>query len=392
MRPVVIIGAGPAGLASAAALQRAGLPAVVLEQGDAVGASWRRRYDHLRLNSSRWFSQLPGARFARGSGVFPARDEMVRYLEAYASSRRFDVRLGTHVRCIDGDGDGWVLRTSGGDVEADQVLVAAGHDHTPHVPDWPGRSRFRNELVHSAAYRTPEPYRGADVLVVGPGCSGTDIAHDLVTHGAGRVRLAVRTPPNILVKLPAGPALASLMLRLPTERADAIMTVVRRKKLGDLAPYGLPVPEEGMFSRLQRLGVAPAIVDMPFIEAVKDGRIEIVAGVEALDETGVQLADGTRVEPDAVIAATGYRTGLEPLVGHLGVLNGHGAPCARPGEPAAPGLRFIGYLPLPAMLGRLGGEARRAAEGIARETRGEARISRPSSPRRARAARSAPGC
>jgi hypothetical protein len=122
-----------------------------------------------------------------------------------------------------------------------------------------------------------------------------------------------------------------------------------------------------VFSRLRRLGVAPAIVDKETIEAIKDRRIEIVAGVESLDETGVELSDGSRIEPDALIAATGYRTGLVPIMGHLDVLDDRGVPRVLRGE-AAPGLRFIGYDPRPAQLGYLGAEAKRAARAIARET------------------------
>jgi cation diffusion facilitator CzcD-associated flavoprotein CzcO len=364
------VGAGPAGLASAAELRRRGIPALVLEQADAVGYSWRRRYDRLRLNSSRPFSRLPGARYARGTGIFPSRDEVVRYLESYTARNRIDVRLGTRLERIDRDGGGWVLRTSTGDVCADQVIVASGYEHTPFLPDWDGRDRFRGRLLHSADYRNPESFRKRDVLVVGPGCSGMEIAYDLTHGGASRVRLSVRTPPNIIVRSPVGPVFARAMLKLPPERADRLMRRIREKEIGDLTEYGLPAPEEGVFSRLKRLSVAPAIVDKEMLQAIRDRRIEIVAGVEALDETAVKLADGARIEPDAVIAATGYRCGLEPLVGHLGVLNERGVPRAVLGEAAAPGLRFIGFVPRPAQLGLMGGEARRAAKAIAREMSG----------------------
>ena len=125
-----------------------------------------------------------------------------------------------------------------------------------------------------------------------------------------------------------------------------------------------------MFSRLKRLGVAPAIVDKETIQAIKDRRIEIVAGVESFDRTAVKLVDGTRIEADAVVAATGYRCGLEPIVGHLDALDRRGVPRARQGEAAAPGLRFIGYFPRPAQLGYIGGEAKRAATAIAQEMSG----------------------
>jgi cation diffusion facilitator CzcD-associated flavoprotein CzcO len=363
----VIIGAGQAGLATAAALRRRGVPTVVLERGDAVGHSWRGRYDRLRLNSSRWFSQLPGARYGRAVGAFPARDDVVRYLERYAERHELDVRLRTAVSKIDREGDGFVVRTSAGDALADHVVVATGYARAGHLPSWPGRERFGGTLIHAADYRNPAPFRDADVLVVGPGCSGMEIAYDLATGGAARVRLAVRTPPNILVRMPAGPAFARVLTKLPPARADAISRAIRQKELGDLTEYGLPIPEEGVFSRLKRLSVAPAIVDREWIDAIKDGRVEVVAGVALLDEGGVTLADGSRVEPDAVVAATGYRCDLESLVGHLDVLDGRGVPLVHGGEPVAPGLRFVGFLPRPAQLGYLAGEAKVAARGIAAE-------------------------
>jgi cation diffusion facilitator CzcD-associated flavoprotein CzcO len=340
-----------------------------------VGASWRGRYDRLRLNSSRWTSQLPGARYARGTGVFPPRDAVVRYLEDYASSRALDVRFNTSVERIDRDGDLWRLRTSTGDVSARHVIVATGHNHTPYVPSWPGREAFSGRLLHAAEYRSPAAFRDADVLVVGSGCSGMEIAYDLATGGAGRVRLAVRTSPNILLRSAVGPILGRLALKLGTERADKIMRAVQRRTVGDLEPYGLPLPEEGMASRLARLGVAPAIIDKETIQAIKDRRFDVVAGVERLESGGAVLADGSRIEPDAVIAATGYRTALEPMVGHLGVLDERGKPHVRIAE-AAPGLRFIGYIPRPGQIGRMGQEAAAAADGIAGRS-GSSRRARP---------------
>ena len=94
-RSAVVIGAGPAGLAAAAELGRLGVHATVLEQSSALGASWRARYDRLRLNSSRWFSNLPGLRHERGEGPFPSRDQMVRYLEEYARSNALEIRVNT---------------------------------------------------------------------------------------------------------------------------------------------------------------------------------------------------------------------------------------------------------------------------------------------------------
>jgi cation diffusion facilitator CzcD-associated flavoprotein CzcO len=194
-----------------------------------------------------------------------------------------------------------------------------------------------------------------------------EIAYDLSANGAARVRLAVRTPPNMIVRSPIGPFLARMLMRLPTARADKIMRSVMRRQVGDLSEYGLPMPEEGIASRLKRLKLAPTIVDSEMLDAIRSRRIEVVAAVDALDEAGAVLADGTRADVDAIVAATGWRPGLEPMLGHLDVLDDHGAPLATGDQPAAPGLRFVGYVVAPAPLGLMGAEARGVAKAIASE-------------------------
>jgi NADPH-dependent 2,4-dienoyl-CoA reductase/sulfur reductase-like enzyme len=369
MPQVVVVGAGPAGVASALALKDAGIQPVVLERANQVASSWRGRYDRLRLNTPRQHSRLPGRKFPKGTPLFPTRDHVVSYLEQHAAA--VEVRLGTQVDRIDRDDGGWALRTSAGDVDARQVIVATGYEKDPLIPDWPGRESFGGSLLHAAEYRNAEPFRGKRVLVVGPGCTGMEVAYDLAEGGAAKVWLAARTPPNIVLRtgpggLP-GDYIGIAFLRFPPKIGDAVARFGRRQDLGDLTEFGLPIPEEGVFSRLRRLGVAPAIVDREVIDAIKARRIEIVRGVESLDATGVTLADGARVEPDAIVCATGYRRGLEPLVGHLGVLDDRGVPVARGERPAAPGLRFIGYFSRPGALGYMGKEARRAARAITRE-------------------------
>ena len=117
-----------------------------------------------------------------------------------------------------------------------------------------------------------------------------------------------------------------LVLRVPPRVADASMALLRRLVLGDLTRPGLPAPAEGPFQRLARTGEAPAVVDRDVLTAIRAGRLEVVAGVTALAERAARLADGNRAAVDTVIAATGYRTGPAPLVGHLGVLDDRGRP------------------------------------------------------------------
>ena len=367
---VIVIGAGPAGLAAAAGLGRLRIPAIVLEQADSAGAAWLGRYDRLRLNTCRWTSRLPGVRHPARTGLFPSRDQMVAYLQDYARRQGLQVRVRTRAERIDRHDGGWELQTSGGPLAARQVIVATGHDHTPHIPAWPGRDRYAGLVLHAAAYRNAQPFAGARVAVAGAGCSGLEIAYDLAEGGAARVWVCVRTQPNIMLRRSGGlpgdlPAIA--LLRLPPPVADSIALLARRLTIGDLSQHGLSPPTEGIFTRLRRQGKAPAVVDRQVIEAIRSGRIEITAGLESFGQTHLALSDGTRIGADAVIAATGYTPGLERLAGHLGVLDERGYPRRHGGTAAVPGLRFIGYLPRPGQIGHMGREARRAATAISNE-------------------------
>jgi putative flavoprotein involved in K+ transport len=227
------------------------------------------------------------------------------------------------------------------------VVVATGYDHEPNIPDWPGADGYGGELIHSGAYRNPEPYRGRDVLVVGPNTTGSELANYLVKGGAARVRVACRTPPNLTRRkfLGASVNISGVVLNhLPLRVADEIAWLGQLAMFGRLDRYGLPRAPVGAATTLARRHQATAYDD-GFVAELKAGRIEIVAAVVSFDGDDVVLADGVRIQPDAVIAATGYQRGLEPLVGHLGVLDDDGIPVVSGGEqhPSAPGLFFNGY-------------------------------------------------
>jgi putative flavoprotein involved in K+ transport len=138
---------------------------------------------------------------------------------------------------------------------------------------------------------------------------------------------------------------------LPPDWVDPITKVQRRLSIPDLSHRGLPRPEHGVRTAFITTGTTP-ILDVGVVDAVRRGRVEIVAAVERFDRADVLLADGSRIAPDAVIAATGFRAGLDSLVGHLGVLDARGLPIRTDGEPALPGLWFVGFVPT------LGGQLR----------------------------------
>jgi putative flavoprotein involved in K+ transport len=378
-REVVVIGAGPAGLACAAVLHRSGVDAVVLERASAPGASWRGHYDGLRLNTSRWFSHLPGRRFPLRAGVFPSRDEVVRYVDDYASQPFLNIRYRTNVDRVDAlepdDGAAeprWIVRTTDLTLQARHLVIATGLLQAPLMPPWPGCEEYSGTLIPASEYRNPAAFQGRDVVVVGAGCSGMEIAADLAGGGAGQVFLAVRTPPNILLRsvagIPGDPA-AMILRHVAARTADAVLAPVRLLTIGDLTRYGLPAPAEGPFAHLKRTGCGPAVVDRPVLRHIRSGRIRVVAAVVGLDAGGTVLADGSRIRADAVIAATGHQPGLGHLVGHLGVLDERGRPRAHAGTPASPGMWFIGFRSQPGQLGALGGEARLVARNVAARPR-----------------------
>jgi cation diffusion facilitator CzcD-associated flavoprotein CzcO len=379
--PVYVVGGGPGGLSVAYALRAKGIRAVVLERSDRVGASWRRHYDRLRLHTTRRLSALPGLPMPRRFGRWPARDDVVRYLEKYAEHHRLEVVTGVEVSRIEPapDGTGWLLRASGGrELTGAAVVVATGHNHTPRVPDWPGRDTYTGEFLHASEYRDARPFVRRDVLVVGVGNTGAEIAVDLAEGGAARVRLAVRTPPHIVRRSTAGWAAqytGVLVRRLPVRLVDRLARPLARLSVPDLSAHGLPRPGTGLYSRVTE-GAIP-VQDVGLIDAVRAGRVEVVAAVHGFEDGKVVLADGGRIAPDAVIAATGYTRGLEGLVGHLGVLDGRGRPVAHGprSAPGAPGLYFTGFTnPISGMLRELARDAPRIARAIARA--GAGRVSR----------------
>lgn len=222
---VVIVGAGPAGLAVARTLGDHGVPYTLLERAPQVGAAWRARYDGLRLHTVRWLSDLPGMRIPRRSGRWVSRDGLVGYLESYARGLPVPPELGVEVTRIDRADHGWLLETSAGRREAAEVVLATGYSRTRYLPDWPGRDTFPGPLHHSADYRRPDGYAGLDVLVVGAGNSAAEIAVELA-RVAARVYLSVRTPPNIVRRDVLGipSQLMGVALRRVPERLMNLLT------------------------------------------------------------------------------------------------------------------------------------------------------------------------
>jgi putative flavoprotein involved in K+ transport len=369
--PVVIAGGGAAGLAVAAMLDSRGVGAVVLERALDVGTSWESRYDSLRLNTPRLTSTLARYRMPRRYGRWPTRDDVVEYLREYRRRLGIDVRTGVEVSRVDPANGAWRVTTSEGELTAPAAVIATGHDRKPVIPDWPGKEGFTGELVHAASYREPSPFRGKDVLVVSAGNTGSEISFELSQNGAARVRTAMRSVPPVFPRewlgMPLNYTTTVLDLfgdRVGDEAGRTSQWMIYR----NLSEHGIPSSTYGVQTLARRRHRSP-LIDAGFVDALKAAEVELVAAVAAFDGDDVILADDERIQPEVVIVATGYSADLEPLVGHLGVLDARGYPDVERGSdhPDARGLFFIGYwASMSGQLRHMRTDARRIARKIAR--------------------------
>src|ERR1700730_6527867 len=366
-RDAVSIGAAPAGLAVARELEHQhGIETLVIDRAAAPAISWRMRYDNFRLNTTGFLSHLPGQRIPLSAGRWPTREDMVRYFDNYVRRQNITLELGCEVNGVDRTASGWRLDTSSGEIRTRAIVLATGNYRTPTIPPWPGLSQSTGELVHSGNFRNAWPFRGRDVLVVGAGNSAADIAVQLANNGARRIWLAVRTPPH-LVRRAIGPFPSDIMLELfawaPASAVDPIIGLSERLMWGDLSAYGFNRPPLGLKATVEKTGRIPTLAD-ELIGAVRAGRVEVVGAVEAVEPDRVILADGTRIPPAVIIAATGFSMDLDGLVGHLGVLDERGKPRGGFASHIGDGMFTIGYgIPPNGPLRAI----RRAATPLARE-------------------------
>jgi indole-3-pyruvate monooxygenase len=368
----VIVGAGPAGLAVGACLRRAGLPFVMLDHADALGASWRGRYRRLHLHTAKQYSGLPHLPFPREHPQYPSREQVIEYLELYG--RHFDLvpRLGQAVQAVRrAEGGRWSTITRDGVLESAQVVVCTGKSGVPVRPRWPGMETFPGEILHSAQYATGERFAGQRVLVVGFGNSGAEIALDLVEQGAS-VDLSVRSPVNVVPRDILGmPVQRStiLMRFLPLFVRDAIGRLVSRLTFGDLRPLGLRRPAEGPITQIVRRGRIP-VIDVGTVALLRAGKLRVLPDLTRFEGETLHFSGGEARPFDAVVLATGYRPAVASLLpDDPRATDDDGSPAGVIYR-ARPGLYFVGYAnPPTGLLRQIAIEARQVAARIAQGAR-----------------------
>ena len=349
IEPAIVVGAGAAGLAVAHALMNAGVPTAILEKESRLAEPWHRRHRQLHLNTHRDLSSLPGLAYPPGTPAFPHRTVVISHMNDFREENRLPVQFGVAVEEITFKGDHWAVLTSAGLRLARHVVIATGRDRQPFIPEWKGMKGFAGRIIHAADFGDAQDYAGKKVLVVGAGNSGFDALNHLAGIDTAAIWLSARNGPAILPKRIGKIAvhrLSPFMAHLPLRAADALMAATQRLVFGDLTKFGMPPAPSGGASRLTSDYIAIA-ADDGAVSAIKAGKITVVPAIRDFIRDGVILANGNLIHPDIVIAATGYRTGLEPMVGKLGVLDGKGVPLFNGGQadPNLPGLWFTGMRP-----------------------------------------------
>jgi cation diffusion facilitator CzcD-associated flavoprotein CzcO len=365
----LVIGASAAGLATAAALRRQGVAFELIEATDVVGTAWRHHYDRLHLHTPKSSSALPGLPMPSWWPRYPSRDQVVQYLEKYVEVNHLSPRFGERVSSIERRDGAWVATTGTREWSARNVVVATGATRVPLRPSWPGMDEYRGTVLHSSEYVNGEPWRGDTVLVVGFGNSACEQAIDLVEHGAHphlSVRSAVNVVPRDVLGVVPVLQLGILMRHIPTPIADALGAPLVRLTVGDITELGLRKLPYGPNTQIARDHHIP-LLDIGTIEHIRAGRIVVHGDIARFTEDGVVFDDGTRLAVDAVVLATGYRTGVTDFLPDWAqVCDDDGRPFVSGGPTALPGLYFCGMFVAPSgMLREAGIEAQRIARSIA---------------------------
>lgn len=330
--PACVIGAGVSGLTTVKTLIERSVPFDCYEIGSDIGGNWR--YDNDNGRSPAYASlhlDTSNERFAFSDHPMPSHwptylhhTQVLEYLETYAD--RFGLRAGitfrSQVVAVRPRDRAWEVTVVDLDTGAERtgrygaVVVASGHHWAPNLPDTDGT--FAGEIIHAQEYRTPEPYIGRDVVVVGTGNTGVDLAAELSWH-ARSVTLASRSGAHVFPRYVFGRPLDAWSTRTTSRLPLAVQRVVYRAMLfvsrGRQESYGFPPPPSPILAQ-------HPTVNQDILRLVKDGQVSVARGVSRTTEHEVVFTDGSSVPCDAIIYATGYRVSL-PFLADAPVVDGN---------------------------------------------------------------------
>jgi putative flavoprotein involved in K+ transport len=342
---VLVVGGGQAGLSIAARLTHLGVDTLIVDRWPRIGDNWRRRYHALTLHNQVHVNHLPYMRFPPGWPTYIPKDKLAGWFEAYVEAMELNYWPATEFEggSYDEKRQRWsvVLRRADGtwQMHPRHVVMATGVSGIPNLPDIPGLRNFAGTILHSSQYEDGEAWKGRDVLVVGTGNSGHDIAQDLHASGA-RVTLVQRSPTLIVNIEPSAQLPYALYDEAPLDDCDLITTSMPlalsrkshirlteqarkldRELLGGLERVGfrLDFGADGtgwQFKYLTRGG--GYYFNVGCSDLIVDGSIGLVqfADIAEFTADGARLRSGDTLAADLIVLATGYK-GQEHLVREL---------------------------------------------------------------------------
>jgi putative flavoprotein involved in K+ transport len=312
---VAVIGAGQAGLAMGYFLRRQGRRFVILERADSVGSAWRERWETLTLFTPRRYSGLPGLTFPGDPDGYPTRDEVIAYLERYAETFELPIELNGEVTKLERGDDGrFRLEVDARTIIADQVVVATGAFQAPSVPKLAEKLTGDVFQTHAVGYRRPDEVPAGTVLVVGGGNTGFQIAKELsATH---KVVLSVGSRQKPLPQRVLG--------------RDLFWWLTKTRIL-----------DKTVDSRLgRRLSTRDTLIGSSPRQLEKRYGVELKPRAVDADGRTVRFDDGSELDVEAVLWATGYRADYSWIT--LPNFHQEGRLRHRRGVTDVPGLYFLG--------------------------------------------------
>uniref|UniRef100_A0A7N0U2C0 Flavin-containing monooxygenase n=1 Tax=Kalanchoe fedtschenkoi TaxID=63787 RepID=A0A7N0U2C0_KALFE len=311
---VLIVGAGPSGLATSACLSSLSIPHIILEKEDCDTSLWRKyTYDRVGLHLPKDMCSLPFAPHSPDAPTFLSKDIFLEYVDNYVA--RFNIRPRYNRNVTDARFDEEVQRwrveavNKEGDVEvygARFLVVATGENDIANLPEIDGLEGFKGEIVHSKYYKSGAKFEGKNVLVIGSGNSGMEIAFDLSNFGA-HTSIVVRSPIHVISKELMRWGFKSLQV-FPVSMVDRVLTFASKMEMGDLSKYGVQRPSKGPLYIKSTTGRTP-VLDVGTVAKIHSGDIKVFPAINKFDENIVKFSNGSKQEFDAIVLATGYKSG-----------------------------------------------------------------------------------
>ncbi|KAK5811274.1 probable indole-3-pyruvate monooxygenase YUCCA10 isoform X2 [Gossypium arboreum] len=312
-QPVIIIGAGPSGLATAASLNLHSIPYILLEREDCFASLWKKNaYDRLHLHLHKQFCQLPHLPFPHSYPRFISKQQFVSYLDDYVSHFKI---TPLYCRCVelalfDEITKEWIVKVrklSSGEVEEFRgrfLVVASGEATDPYTPEIEGLKSFPGDVLHSTQFKNGKAFRDKNVLVVGSGNSGMEIAMDLANHGA-KTSIVVRSPVHILSREMVYLGL-NLLKYIPLNMVDWLMVMLSKLVYRELSKYGLSRPKEGPFFMKVANGKYP-VLDVGTYSKIKSREIQVLPAISSVKGNEVVFENAESHAFDTIVFCTGFK-------------------------------------------------------------------------------------